>query len=37
MDVGVDTHDFGPWHFDEINVRMTQKIETALERRRRDT
>jgi len=37
MDVGVDTHDFGPWHFDEINVRMTQKIETAHERRRRDT
>ena len=37
MDVGVDTHEFSPWHFDEINVRMTQKIETANELRRRDT
>ena len=37
MDVGVDTHDFSPWHFDEINVHMTQKIETAHERRRGDT
>jgi hypothetical protein len=23
MDVVVDTHDFSPWHVDEINVRMT--------------
>jgi hypothetical protein len=22
MDVGVDTHDFRPWHFDEIRDRM---------------
>lgn len=25
MDVGVDTHDFRPWHFDEIRVRMGEK------------
>jgi hypothetical protein len=25
MDVGVDTHDFQPWHFDEINLLMTEK------------
>ena len=25
MDVGVDTHDFRPWHFDEINLLMTEK------------
>jgi hypothetical protein len=25
MDVGVDTHDFHPWHFDEINLLMTEK------------
>jgi calcineurin-like phosphoesterase family protein len=25
MDVGVDTHDFRPWHFDEIRERMRQK------------
>jgi hypothetical protein len=37
MDVGVDTHDFSPWHFDEINVRITQKIETANEWQRGDT
>ncbi len=25
MDVGVDTHDFRPWHFDEVRDRMTAK------------
>jgi calcineurin-like phosphoesterase family protein len=25
MDVGVDTHDFHPWHFDEIRCRMNEK------------
>src|SRR5713101_6073216 len=25
MDVGVDTHDYGPWHFDEIRDRMNAK------------
>lgn len=25
MDVGVDTHDFRPWHFDEIRTRMDEK------------
>jgi calcineurin-like phosphoesterase family protein len=25
MDVGVDTHDFRPWHFDEISERMALK------------
>ena len=25
MDVGVDTHDFRPWHFDEIRSRMDEK------------
>jgi calcineurin-like phosphoesterase family protein len=25
MDVGVDTHDFRPWHFDEIQDRMKAK------------
>jgi calcineurin-like phosphoesterase family protein len=29
MDVGVDTHDFRPWHFDEIAARMNDKA-TAL-------
>jgi hypothetical protein len=23
MDVGVDSHDFKPWHFDEIQTIMT--------------
>ena len=27
MDVGVDTHDFRPWHFDEIAARMTAKAD----------
>jgi calcineurin-like phosphoesterase family protein len=26
MDVGVDTHDFRPWHFEEIGLRMGEKI-----------
>lgn len=25
MDVGVDTHEFRPWHFDEIKERMEEK------------
>ncbi len=25
MDVGVDTHDFRPWHFDEIHERLGQR------------
>ena len=25
MDVGVDTHDFRPWHFDEIRNRMKER------------
>ena len=29
MDVGVDTHDFRPWHFDEINLLMTEKAKGA--------
>jgi len=27
MDVGVDTHDFRPWHFDEISLLMAQKAQ----------
>jgi calcineurin-like phosphoesterase family protein len=27
MDVGVDTHDFRPWHFDEIATKMKAKEE----------
>jgi calcineurin-like phosphoesterase family protein len=26
MDVAVDTHDFCPWHFDEIKSRMAAKV-----------
>ncbi|HXR17266.1 MAG TPA: hypothetical protein VN777_13820 [Terriglobales bacterium] len=26
MDVGVDTHDFAPWHFDEIRERMKRRL-----------
>jgi len=25
MDVGVDTHDFRPWHYDEISSLMAKK------------
>jgi calcineurin-like phosphoesterase family protein len=28
MDVGVDTHDFRPWHYDEIAVIMAKKATT---------
>ena len=31
MDVGVDTHDFRPWHFDEINLLMTEKAKARDE------
>jgi calcineurin-like phosphoesterase family protein len=31
MDVGVDTHDFRPWHFDEIKARMEEKRLAARE------
>ena len=27
MDVGVDTHDFRPWRFEEIKLRMAEKME----------
>jgi len=30
MDVGVDTHDYGPWHFDEIRDRMNAKAAPRL-------
>src|SRR5580704_6820140 len=36
MDVGVDTHDFQPWHFDEINLLMTEKAKGLSELRRTD-
>jgi hypothetical protein len=36
MDVGVDTHDFRPWHFDEINLLMTEKAKGLSELRRSD-
>jgi hypothetical protein len=26
MDVGVDTHDFRPWHFDEISTLMAERV-----------
>jgi hypothetical protein len=28
MDVGVDSHDFRPWHFDEIQAIMKVKAES---------
>jgi calcineurin-like phosphoesterase family protein len=31
MDVGVDTHDFRPWHFDEINLLMTEQVKARSE------
>jgi hypothetical protein len=34
MDVGVDTHDFRLWHFDEINCLMTEKAKGLSELRR---
>ena len=30
MDVGVDTHDFRPWHFDEIQERMKAKATSVI-------
>src|ERR1700687_3266529 len=30
MDVGVDTHDFRPWHFDEIQDRMKAKAAPSI-------
>jgi calcineurin-like phosphoesterase family protein len=30
MDVGVDTHDFRPWSFDEIRDRMTTKAASTI-------
>jgi hypothetical protein len=36
MDVGVDTHDFHPWHFDEINLLMAEKAKGLSELRRTD-
>jgi calcineurin-like phosphoesterase family protein len=30
MDVGVDTHDFHPWHFDEVRARMAEKLKERL-------
>src|SRR5215471_4059932 len=35
MDVGVDTHDFRPWHFDEIDARMRER-QPQLPQERRD-
>jgi hypothetical protein len=26
MDVGVDTHDFHPWHFEEISTLMAERV-----------
>ena len=31
MDVGVDTHDFRPWNFDEISLRMTASAKSRSE------
>jgi len=36
MDVGVDTNDFRPWHFDEICLLMTEKAKGLSELRRTD-
>jgi uncharacterized protein len=36
MDVGVDTHDFRRWRFDEINLLMTEKAKGLSELRRTD-
>lgn len=32
MDVGVDTHDMRPWHFDEIKARMDEKASVQADR-----
>jgi len=31
MDVGVDTHDFRPWHFDEIKAVMNERTKLRAE------
>jgi calcineurin-like phosphoesterase family protein len=31
MDVGVDTHDFRPWHYDEISGLMTARAKVRSE------
>jgi calcineurin-like phosphoesterase family protein len=31
MDVGVDTHDFLPWHFDEVRDRMQAKLVSTVD------
>lgn len=36
MDVGVDTNDFRPWHFDEISKQMALKTEVAREKHQDD-
>jgi calcineurin-like phosphoesterase family protein len=33
MDVGVDTHDFRPWHYDEISGLMTARATTRSEQK----
>ena len=30
MDVGVDSHDFRPWHFDEIQAVMKVKADAKV-------
>lgn len=37
MDVGVDTHDFRPWHFDEVSSQMAVRTEVGRQRNRSDT
>jgi len=32
MDVGVDTHDFRPWHFDEISTLMAERVKRRAHR-----
>jgi hypothetical protein len=36
MDIGVDSHDFRPWHFDEINLLMTERVKRLSELRPTD-
>jgi len=37
MDVGVDTHDFRPWHFDEISEQMASKAQAVRDGERGDS
>lgn len=30
MDVGVETHDFHPWHFDEVTARMAERMKERI-------